>query len=126
MAQTEDIAEHTKDSGTRTTSSLGDSIERAMADADKRLTRLVERLHTAARGSSAFEGAEHDAKRVLEWFQAKAHELEGELEKAASDASQKAHGAARALTGRTHEQAASLERDARAGDDRPPADTPGG
>ena len=86
MAQTEDIAGHQQESGKRTTSSLGDGIERAMADADKRLRRLVDKLHGAARGSAAFEGAERDAKRVLDWLQVKSHELEVELKKVAHDA----------------------------------------
>lgn len=101
-----------------------------MADADKRLTRLVDRLHKAAHGSSAFEGAERDAKRVLDWFQAKAHELEAELERVAKETGAEAKKAAASLTHsggrRDHEQAASLERDARSDSDRPPADTPGG
>ncbi len=86
MATTEDIAEHQQESGKRTTSSLGDGIERAMADADKRLTRLMDKLHRAARGSAAFEGAQRDAKRVLDWLQAKSHELESELQKVAHNA----------------------------------------
>ena len=86
MAQTEDIGQHQQESGTRTTSSLGDGIEWAMRDADKRLTRLLDKLQHAARGSAAFEGAERDAKRVLDWLQAKSHELETELKKAANGA----------------------------------------
>jgi hypothetical protein len=86
MAQTEDIEQHQQESGTRTTSSLGDGIERAMRDADRRLKGLLDKLHGAVRGSAAFEGAERDAKRVLDWLQAKSHELEAELKKVAHDA----------------------------------------
>jgi hypothetical protein len=96
MAQTEDIGQHQQESGTRTTSSLGDGIERAMRDADKRLTRLLDKLHRAAQGSAAFEGAERDAKRVLDWLQAKTHELEGELQRVAHGAG----AAAKNLTAR--------------------------
>ena len=57
-----------------------------MKDADKRLRRLVDKLHGAASGSAAFEGAERDARRVLDWLQAKSHELESELQKVAHGA----------------------------------------
>jgi chromosome segregation ATPase len=91
MATPEDIAEHQQESGTRTTHKLGDGIERAMADAEKRISRLLDKLHSAAQGSAAFEGAERDTKRVLEWFKARTHELETELEKLAKDVGSAAH-----------------------------------
>ena len=77
----------------QTTHSLGDGIEKAMADAEKRITRLLDKLHHSARGSAAFEGAERDVTRVLGWFEAKAHELEGELKKLAKGGGEPAGGA---------------------------------
>ena len=111
MSETEHIETNRDDSETKKTHSLGDSIERAMADADKRIKRLVDRLHNAAQGSAALNGAERDAKRVFEWLQAKAHELDVEIQRRA-----------KSLTGGS----AKLEAEAKREDERPPADTPGG
>ena len=80
MAETNGIGTTQPESGTRTTSSLGEGIERAMAEAEEGLAALVKRLGSAAQGSAAFAAAEKDARRVLGWLRAKARELEAELE----------------------------------------------
>lgn len=132
MAETHDIETPRQESGTRTTPSLAAGTQRAMAEADERLARLVNRLRSAAHGSAAFEAAENDAKRVLSWIRAKARELEAELEKVTAATRDDFKRAAHTLVLRKDRVqppkgvVAVLEADARRDADRPEADTPGG
>jgi hypothetical protein len=123
MAETQDIETHQERQEKNAASSIKDGIGRAMDDADRRITRLVDRLHNTARGSQAFRGAEADARRVLAWFEAKTHELDSELQKLTG---REDRGQAQGRPGRSDAATAGLERAARQDEDRPHADTPGG
>jgi hypothetical protein len=57
-----------------------------MADVEHRARQLVDELHHTARGSAAFEGAERDAKRLMDWLGATAKELGSELDRLGKDA----------------------------------------
>jgi hypothetical protein len=102
MTTTEDIGETAPQRHDETNETLGDGIERLMAEADRRLKRLFDNLHQAARGSAAFEGGERDALRVLHWMDAKADELRVELDKLGRHAGDAAKKVKEHVSGKRH------------------------
>lgn len=72
--------------GPRPPASRRDALETALADAERRLQRLLEDATSAARASAIVQGAEHDAKRLLELLQAKTKSLREMLHDLEADA----------------------------------------
>jgi len=70
------------------------ALEKAVADAEKRLQSLAAGIETAARSSSALTGAELDAKRMADWVDAKARDLKLSLHKLELDAKSVEHNIA--------------------------------
>lgn len=63
-----------------------DALEQALAEAERRLQRVLEDARSAARASATLQGAEHDARKLLELLQAKTKSLREMLHSLEADA----------------------------------------